>query len=224
MQIPSKQSSRHRSRLFSRPGRRAASPLQHSVSLLRHYAVISTGLLSMALGMAVIVSFLSVAYADNEPARELQLSSVSYSNQVSSVVSEGMSSRFEMAIPVAAAAAVASPPKNSGQGAPNIDQVVVTGTIKNVNLTFYDCLSQGFCGNMANGKKVYEGAAACSYNLVMGTRFIIVGDPTGRVYVCGDRGLLANTWIDVFWYNPADGWRWQAAVGRFGTIQIVSVP
>jgi hypothetical protein len=106
----------------------------------------------------------------------------------------------------------------------DVERVMVTGTIQNVNLTFYDCLGQGFCGRMAGGRVVYEGAAACSYDLRLGTRFRIVGDPTGRVYVCEDRGLLSPTWIDVFWRDPADGWRWQAAVGRWGTIEILYVP
>jgi hypothetical protein len=97
-------------------------------------------------------------------------------------------------------------------------------TIQNVNLTFYDCAGQGFCGKMYNGEKVYEGAAACSWNLPLGTRFMIVGDPTGRVYVCEDRGLLSDTWIDVFWHDPADGYAWQSIVGRHGTIVIVSLP
>jgi hypothetical protein len=97
-------------------------------------------------------------------------------------------------------------------------------TIQNVNLTFYDCASQGFCGKMYNGEKVYEGAAACSWNLPLGTRFMIVGDPTGRVYVCKDRGLLSDTWIDVFWHDPADGYAWQSIVGRHGSIVIVSLP
>jgi hypothetical protein len=94
--------------------------------------------------------------------------------------------------------------------------------ITNVNVTFYDCANQGFCGRMYNGRKVYEGAAACSWNLVIGTRFRIVGDPTGRTYICEDRGLLANTWVDIFFYYPADGYRWQAQVGRHGTIEIVN--
>ena len=92
----------------------------------------------------------------------------------------------------------------------------------NVNVTFYDCASQGFCGAMYNGRKVYEGAAACSWNLAIGTRFRISGDPTGRVYICEDRGLLTNTWVDIFFYYPADGYRWQAQVGRHGTIEIVN--
>jgi hypothetical protein len=96
--------------------------------------------------------------------------------------------------------------------------------ISNVSLTFYSCLGEGFCGAMANGEIVYEGAVACSYDLPLGTQLRIFGDPTSRVYVCKDRGLLSNTWVDVFFHDPADGWAWQAAVGRYGTIEIVSVP
>jgi len=99
--------------------------------------------------------------------------------------------------------------------------IPVLRTIRNVNVTFYDCAKQGFCGNMANGRKVYQGAAACSYDLPFNTRFYIQGDPTGRIYRCEDRGLLANTWVDIFWYHPSDGWKWQEAVGRLGTIHIV---
>jgi hypothetical protein len=108
--------------------------------------------------------------------------------------------------------------------APNTSRSAGGARISGVNLTFYDCLVQNFCGAMYNGEKVYEGAAACSWNLPIGTRFYIVGDPTGRLYVCKDRGMLTNTWIDVFFYAPADGYRWQAAVGRYGTIEIVSTP
>jgi hypothetical protein len=88
-------------------------------------------------------------------------------------------------------------------------------------LTFYDCLDQGFCGEMANGEPVYEGAAACSYDLAFGTRFLIPGDPTNRVYVCKDRGLLADTHVDIFWNNPDDGWSWQSVVGSAGEIEIL---
>src|SRR5258708_4132317 len=65
--------------------------------------------------------------------------------------------------------------------------------------------------------------ASCS-NLATGTMFTITGDPTGRVYVCKDRGLLPNTHVDIFWNNPADGWAWQRAVGSRGTIEIVELP
>jgi hypothetical protein len=99
--------------------------------------------------------------------------------------------------------------------------IAILRSISNVNITFYDCADQGFCGNMANGRKVYQGAAACSYDLPFGTRFYIEDDPTGRIYRCEDRGLLSNTWVDIFWYFPADGWRWQEVVGRRATIHII---
>jgi hypothetical protein len=108
--------------------------------------------------------------------------------------------------------------------APPPAAVVTVGRIDNVNLTFYDCLDQGFCGTMKYGKEVFEGAAACSWNLPEGTRFRIIGDPTARVYVCEDRGLLEDTWVDIFFHDPDDGWAWQKAVGRYGTIEIVRVP
>jgi hypothetical protein len=94
--------------------------------------------------------------------------------------------------------------------------------ITNVDITFYDCAHQGFCGAMANGRKVYEGAAACSYDLPLGTKFYIEDDPTRRVYTCDDRGLLSSTWVDIFWYYPGDGWDWQESVGRYGTIYVVA--
>jgi hypothetical protein len=121
-----------------------------------------------------------------------------------------------IATPVATprAAVVAQPPA----------ALVSIGQIENVNLTFYDCLGQGFCGRMSSGEKVYEGAAACSWNLPEGTRFRIAGDPTKRTYVCEDRGLLEDTWVDIFFYDPEDGWEWQEAVGRIGTIEIVRLP
>jgi hypothetical protein len=97
------------------------------------------------------------------------------------------------------------------------------GRIANVNITFYDCIGQGFCEEMFDGRKVHEGAAACSWDLALGTRFRIVGDPTRRIYHCSDRGLLANTWVDIFFMDPADGWTWQGNTGRCGTVEIVIV-
>jgi hypothetical protein len=96
--------------------------------------------------------------------------------------------------------------------------------VPNVNITFYDCKGQGFCGAMYNGRKVYQGAAACSWNIPIGTRFKIAGDTTRRIYTCEDRGLLEDTWVDVYWENPRDGWKWQNLVGRYSTIEIVSLP
>jgi hypothetical protein len=100
-------------------------------------------------------------------------------------------------------------------------QLQPVGRIDEVNLTFYDCMPDRFCGNMSNGSKVHEGAAACSYDLDLGTSFRIVEDPTRRLYRCEDRGLLADTWVDIFFFNQQDGWPWQATVGRCGTIEIL---
>lgn len=116
---------------------------------------------------------------------------------------------------------ISPPPPQAPLGVPSITQ---KGPIENVNITFYDCANQGFCGNMYNGEWVYEGVAACSWNLPLNTAFYIVGDPTQRIYVCKDRGLLDDTWVDIFWYHPEDGYSWQSAVGRYGTIYIVYLP
>ncbi len=86
---------------------------------------------------------------------------------------------------------------------------VIPGTI----VTFYACIGSGFCGLMANGQQVFDGAAACSYGMPFGTRFFINADPAGRVYTCLDRGALAAPWVDIWFYDPADGWAWQAQVG-----------
>ena len=70
-----------------------------------------------------------------------------------------------------------------------------------------------FRSAMANGQQVFAGAAACSYNLSFGTRFQIANDPTGRTYVCLDRGVPNATWVDIWFYDAADGWDWQTAFG-----------
>ncbi|HEY7467269.1 MAG TPA: hypothetical protein VIB47_11320 [Dehalococcoidia bacterium] len=121
--------------------------------------------------------------------------------------------------PVPTATPLSKPVASQPPAAP-----VKVGRIENVNLTFYDCLDQGFCGTMKYGEEVYEGAAACSWDLPAGTRFRILGDPTKRTYVCEDRGELEDTWVDIFFNDPDDGWDWQEAVGRYGTIEIVSLP
>lgn len=72
---------------------------------------------------------------------------------------------------------------------------------------------------MSSGKTVYEGAAACGYAYALGERVSIVGDPTGRVYVCEDRGRLATTQVDVFWYREEDGRAWTTQVGRWAEVR-----
>ena len=74
---------------------------------------------------------------------------------------------------------------------------------------------------MASGVKVFEGAAACSYDLPFGTRFKIHGDATGRVYECLDRGALSNTWVDLFFYNTTAGINWASNLG--GTVAPIEI-
>lgn len=99
--------------------------------------------------------------------------------------------------------------------APPVAPAPVRDRIDGAVLTFYVCrgappgLEDGFCGTMAGGATVYEGAAACGYALQLGTRFRIEDDPTGRVYVCEDRGWLAATQADVFWWEYSDGRVWR---------------
>lgn len=97
------------------------------------------------------------------------------------------------------------------------------GTVLSARVTVYGCVGPGggFCGGMAGGGKVFEGAAACSYDLPFGTKVKIQGDPTGRVYECLDRGALAATWVDVYFYNTADGIRWQGLLG--GTVTQIEI-
>jgi hypothetical protein len=99
---------------------------------------------------------------------------------------------------------------------------ILPGTrISGTRVTFYTCIDSGFCGAMASGQQVFDGAAACSNNLPFGTRFVITSDPSQRVYVCLDRGALASPWVDIWFYNSADGWSWQSIVGARSDILIV---
>ena len=93
--------------------------------------------------------------------------------------------------------------------------------IRGARITFYNCVGGGFCGNMSSGYRVHEGAAACSYDLPLGTRFTIASDPSGLVYQCLDRGLLSPTWVDVWFHDAASGWRWQSLVGSWSDIVLI---
>jgi hypothetical protein len=95
------------------------------------------------------------------------------------------------------------------------------GTVLHATVTFYACVGNGFCGNMSSGQQVFEGAAACSSDLPFGTRFIVNNDPQQRVFVCLDRGALSSTWVDVWFYDIADGWAWQSLVGTASDITII---
>jgi hypothetical protein len=89
------------------------------------------------------------------------------------------------------------------------------GTRLYARITMYGCVGSGggFCGGMASGITVFEGAAACSSDMPFGTKFTIEGDPTGRTYECLDRGHLSSPWVDVFFYNTADGFAWAGFLG-----------
>lgn len=89
------------------------------------------------------------------------------------------------------------------------------GTVVRARVTIYGCTGSGggFCGGMSAGITVFEGAAACSSDMPFGTKFTLEGDPTGRVYECLNRGMLAAPWVDIFFYDTADGFAWASQLG-----------
>lgn len=220
---------------------------RNSVST-RHYLFFSAFLGMITLSLAVVVSFLAVSTTSEAraPGTDDQVAVRTEKVEVfvkpawealgpSTIYLEAPLVLAQQELPVLpppdgakvpdilanASRSISPPPPQAPLGVPTITQ---TGPIENVNLTFYDCADQGFCGHMFNGEYVYEGVAACSWNLPLNTAFYIVGDPTQRIYVCKDRGLLDDTWVDIFWYHPEDGYDWQSYVGRYGTINIVYLP
>ena len=188
---------------------------------LRRYLFISTAVAALGITAAVAVAVTAIIFTAG---KAFSVQPVFASQQESSVFLELAADPAELLASQSLAPLDLSDSSASPQ--PTAEEIthLVQGVIPGVSLTFYSCLGEGFCGPMSNGQVVYEGAAACSYDLPLGTRFMIQNDPTGRVYRCDDRGLLTPTWVDIFWYTPSDGWRWQEAVGRGGTIEIVDVP
>jgi hypothetical protein len=183
---------------------------------LRRYLVIGVSAATASLVLALGVSALTLAVYASEAAPSRARTFAGFYSHVSGA---------EYADPWAYADYIGPAPAGIVLAAPRERRMLSgPGYVDNVNLTFYDCEDQGFCGAMYNGRKVYQGAAACSWDMSLGTRFVIEGDPTKRTYVCEDRGLLEDTWVDVFWNDPRDGELWQSAVGRQGVIQIVAVP
>lgn len=227
--------------------RNNAGLLSRPRAALRRYFFFSTGLGFVTLGLAIIVSFLAVSATSEAraPGVEDSVAVTTEKNLAAPLapsLAKGPSSIFlepELVLSIqernepppagttvpdllaSAPRRISPPPPQAPLGTP---LVTAKGPIDNVNITFYDCANQGFCGHMANGEVVYEGVAACSWNLPIGTAFYILGDPTQRIYVCKDRGLLDDTWVDIFWYHPDDGYNWQSQVGRYGTIFIVYLP
>ena len=119
-------------------------------------------------------------------------------------------------------AAGAAPSRGAG-GSLNRASGYAVGTVLTARITIYGCVGPGggFCNNMASGIQVFEGAAACSGDLPFGTKIRIHGDPTGRVYECLDRGALATTWVDVFFYDTQAGIAWQSLLG--GTVTNIEI-
>lgn len=109
---------------------------------------------------------------------------------------------------------------NSGASSWSAPPITNGTRIAGATVTFYACIGNGFCGNMSSGQQVFAGAAACSSDLPFGTRFTVASDPTGRVFVCLDRGALASTWVDIWFYDVAEGWAWQSYVGTVSDIII----
>lgn len=98
-------------------------------------------------------------------------------------------------------------------------------------ITFYYCSSGtrngavgdggGFCGYMANGQRVHEGAASCAA-AYMGQRFLIAGDPLNRVYTCEDTGGAVTTTHRDIWFADSDtGGDWWRAVGLTAEILVI---
>jgi hypothetical protein len=110
--------------------------------------------------------------------------------------------------------------------------VTVTADQRTATISYYYCEQGsnsaaigdggGFCGAMASGQIVYEGAAACAPGY-MGQRFTIIGDPSGRTYTCADTGsAVSGEHRDIFFQNSDDAWVWWVAMGtNVATIEIV---
>lgn len=80
----------------------------------------------------------------------------------------------------------------------------------------------GFCGSMASGQMVYEGAVSCVPGH-MDQWFTIQGDPNSGTYTCADTGgAVADEHRDIFFQNSDDAWAWWMQMGsNIVTIEIV---
>jgi len=110
------------------------------------------------------------------------------------------------------------------QDAPQLDPpaaVEATAQIT-VALTFYVCsgappgFQDGYCGTMASGRTVYEGAAACGLGLPLGQRFAF----GGREFVCEDRGRGPDDWVDIFFWDYTEGRSWRDGFGETVTVAV----
>ena len=105
-------------------------------------------------------------------------------------------------------------PEPGSQGVETLDAYV----------SFYACQGDqtgAYCGRMANGRIVHPGAAACGYAFELGRRFRIMGDPTGRTYLCEDRGLGPYVWVEPWFQTAAEGWAWLKKVGTQAVVEVL---
>lgn len=134
-------------------------------------------------------------------------------------------------VPVPAPAAAVTP--NPASTAPTASATGGYNTVSYgpATITFYYCSSGarsgavgdggGFCGYMANGQRVHEGAASCAA-AYMGQRFLIVGDPLNRVYTCEDTGGAVTASHRDIWFADSDaGGDWWRAVGQSAEILVI---
>ncbi len=79
----------------------------------------------------------------------------------------------------------------------------------------------GFCGRMANGEVVHQGAAACSQDN-FGQRFRIIDDPLDLIYTCKDTGSAVHgEQRDIWFENSDDAITWLGKVGDTARIEIL---
>ena len=106
-----------------------------------------------------------------------------------------------------------------------------SGTVVEASISYYYCQQGsiaagigdggGWCGSMANGEVVHAGASSCAAQL-MGQRFRILGDPTGRTYTCKDTGgAVAGQHRDVWFANSDEAYLWFLEVGPAALLEIL---
>jgi hypothetical protein len=140
---------------------------------------------------------------------------------------------------ISPAAAQASPtPDAASEGTVRASREVAPGTTDlvvgdrvRVTLSFYYCEEVsggfpagdggGFCGRGRDGSVVRSGMAACDV-AYLGQKFQIVGDPTGRTYVCADTGSAVHgLHRDIWFLDNRSGWGWQSQVGASAMIEVM---
>ncbi len=109
---------------------------------------------------------------------------------------------------------------------------VASPTYFETTITYYYCVpgsnpaaigdGGGYCGAMANGQTVFDGAAACAPDR-LGQRFTIEGDPTARTYTCADTGgSVLNDHRDIWFMHSDEGYAWWSALGPTAYINILA--